>query len=579
MARALSARERSVGGPLPICWAEPAWSERRRIFIAGRRRLNYANWIARLAHLYGPRTAFVLDRPIDYPGFGGAALSYDDLERLVSQMAHALRTLGVGRGDRVAMITMNRIEMAFCNFAAARIGAIPVPMNFMLRPNEIDYIVRRSGAELLVCDRSVFDATIEDRSNVPSAKRWAMVGEEPAPDGVDSLRDLMRDAPDRVAPVEPASDDDVAILFFTSGTTGFPKGAMITHAGTMVGLRMHGRLFALSPTVKRRLALLVMPVAHAGGYAAMVLQLGVGAPAFFMSRFDPRAILDAVQRYRATMLSGTPAMYRMLLEAGARDFDLTSIDLWAGGADAFSDELVRTVRSLAARPGRLGRTRRPPFLRGYGMAEANSYVSTSPPFEAGDFCLGWVLPPVKHRIVNEDGRDVRDGAPGELLLRGPNVTKGYWNDAEATAAAVTPGGWFRTGDIVRRGKWRMLYFVERTHDIIKSGGYTIAAAELEHTLIEHPDVEHAAAVGIPDDLKGQRPVAAVVLRAGASATPEQILEWARGRIAPYKCPRRIFVMRDLPFTFSLKPKRNEVRARIAALLTAEQDADGGTALQ
>jgi long-chain acyl-CoA synthetase len=202
------------------------------------------------------------------------------------------------------------------------------------------------------------------------------------------------------------------------------------------------------------------------------------------------------------------------------------------------------------------------------MAEANSYVTQTPPFECGNACLGWVMPPVKFRIVDDDGRDVPRGAPGELLLRGPNITKLYWNDPEATAAAIR-NGWLHTGDVVRQGKWRMLYFVARTKEIIKSGGYKIAAAEIDQVLGQHPDVALAATVGVPDERKGERPMSAVVLRAAATTTASDLLDWARQRIAPYKCPRRIFIVDTIPFTFSMKPKRLEVRDRVIAMLEAE----------
>jgi acyl-CoA synthetase (AMP-forming)/AMP-acid ligase II len=560
------------GGPLQLNYSEPSWADRRRVFIGERDRFNYATWVDRLVDLYGDRTAFAVDRPIDYPGFTGDVISYRDVGRLVNRMAHALRALGVRRGDRVGMITINRIEMAFVNFAAGKLGAIPVPMNFMLRPSEIDYIMRTSGARLLVCDRTVFDAQIKSAGDVPAVKTWGMIGEEDAPEPLEALRTLMADAPDDFEPVEPDSDDEPALLFFTSGTTGFPKGAVLSHTAAMVGVRNHGRVYALSPRLRPQLSLLVMPVAHAGGYAAMLLQLALGTPAYFMSRFDPAAILDAIARHRITLFSGTPAMYRMLLDAGAREADLSSIRIWGGGADLFPDELISTFRGLAARPGRLGRPRKPMFIRGYGMAEANSYVTQTPPFECGDACLGWVMPPVKFRIVDEEGRDVPRGRPGELLLAGPNVTTQYWNNPEATADAIHDG-WLHTGDMVRQGKWRMLYFVARTKEIIKSGGYKIAAAEIDQVLTQHPDVEGAATVGIPDERKGERPMAAVVLRAGAAATPNDILDWARQRIAPYKCPRRIVFIDQIPFTFSMKPKRLEVRDRLIAMLEAEGGAE------
>ena len=556
------------GGPLRLNYSEPSWAERRRVFIRERDKLNFATWVDRLVDLYGERTAFALDKPIDYPGFSGDVLSYRDVGAMVNRMAHALLELGVRKGDRVGMITVNRIEMAFVNFAAGRIGAIPVPMNFMLRPSEIDYIMRRSGAEVLVTDRTVLDNTIGNVAEVPAVKTWAMIGEEDCPSPCVSMRELMADAPDRIEPVQPSSDEDIALLFFTSGTTGFPKGAVLTHRAAMVGVRNHGRVYALSPRLGRQLSLLVMPVAHAGGYAAMLLQLALGTPAFFMSRFDPASILDTIKRYGVTVFSGTPAMYRMLLDAGAREADLSSIRIWGGGADLFTDDLIKEFRSLAARPGPLGRTKKPMFIRGYGMAEANSYVTQTPPFECGDACVGWVMPPVKYRLVDEEGNDVPRGRPGELLLRGPTITREYWNDAEATAHAFE-NGWLRTGDVLRQGKWRMLYFVARSKEIIKTGGYKVAAAEIDEVLRGHPDVDQAATVGVPDATKGERPMAAVVLRAGSSTTAEQILEWAREQIAPYKCPRRIFLLDALPFTFSMKPKRLEVRDQILAILENE----------
>ncbi|HVL32832.1 MAG TPA: class I adenylate-forming enzyme family protein, partial [Actinomycetota bacterium] len=458
-------------GQVAINYAQPAWRERRRVFIRERDHLNYATFIDRICGLYGERTAFLLDRPLAYPGFSGDTMSFNDVARIVNRMAGALRALGVSKGDRVGLITMNRIEMAFCNFACGKIGALPVPMNFMLRPNEIEHIVQKAGIELVVADPLVWTNTIKDPSSVPSVKRWAMIGDQSPSDGVTALADAMRDVPDYIDPVQPSSDDDIALLFFTSGTTGFPKGAMLSHAAAMIGLRQHCKWASFAPRITDRLALLVMPVAHAAGYATMMLNLGLGTPAYFVSKFDTNVIFDKVEELGPTVFAGTPAMYRMLLAAGAARRNWRSVRVFGGGADAFDDELVRAVRNLARMRGRFGKGKLPWFIRGYGMAEANSYLAQTPPFEAGDNCCGWVMPPVKYRLVDEDGNDVRPGEAGELWIKGPNVTTGYWNDPEATAQAFSEDGWYRTGDILRRGKWRMLYFVGRSSDIIKSGGY------------------------------------------------------------------------------------------------------------
>jgi acyl-CoA synthetase (AMP-forming)/AMP-acid ligase II len=550
----------------PVDYTQPSFGERLRVLVRENNKLTYANFLDKLVGVYGRRTAFMLDRQIDYPGFSGDVLSYDDVGRLVNRMAHALRALGVRRGDRVGLITANRVEMAFCNFASAKLGAIPVPMNFMLRPNEIEHIVQKAGIELLVCDEVVFGNSIREPGNVPSVKRWAQIGDEPTADGVASMKELMRDAPDFIESVEPASMDDIAFIFFTSGTTGFPKGAMISHEGAMVGMRTTVRAAALSPRIPERFGLLVLPVAAAAGYTMLMLGLGLGTPGYFMSRFDVERIFHNVEDMRPTLFSGTPAMFRMLLAAGAADRDWSSVTTFGGGADAFDDELVSAVRNLSRRRGPFGIERRAFFIRGYGLAETNSHLAQTPPFEAGDNCCGWVMPPVKFRLVDEEGRDVPRGKPGELLVKGPNVLKGYWNDPEATKAALSDDGWFHTGDVLRQGKWRMLYFVGRSSDIIKSGGYKISATEVDQHLAAHPDVEHAATVGIPHPIKGERPFAAVKLRTGATTTEEDILAFARERIAPYKCPRAIVIMNDMPFTMSMKPKHREVKERLLAML-------------
>ena len=543
-----------------LVYSEPSWGSRLRRFWRDADGITLANLPDHLASLYGDRTVVRMASSslLGFPGLGDhVTVNYEQLADSVARTAGGLASLGVGRGDRVALMTMNRFEMLFVALAAARLGAIPVPLNYLLRPDEVDAITRRAEARVFVTDRAVFSGVLRDPSSVPTVKQWFVIDE---PIGGESLIDATM-ASEPVPPV-PVKESDPALIFFTSGTTGVPKGATLSHAAATVGGRYHGRVFALKPRMGRPLVLSVMPVAHVGGYAALITYMAIGWPILFCPQFDPAQILDLMEQWSVTAFTGTPAMYQMLLDAGAEDRDLTSVRVWGGGADAFSDDVVRRFRDASARRGPLGWKRRPMFIRGYGMAESNGYVAQSPPMPMGDRCVGWVMPPVRHRIVDQSGTDVPRGTPGQLLLAGPTIATNYWNDPETTTAHFNDG-WFQTGDVVQRGRLGMLYFVDRSRDMIKSGGYKIAAAEVDHVMEAHPSVLHAATVGLPHDQLGEEAVTAVVVRPGVELAEAELLRWVRTRLAGPKCPRRIVFVGSLPLTFSLKPKRREVQAMLA----------------
>lgn len=528
--------------------------------------MNLTDLPDRLASLYGERTAVrVLGPPLlAYPGLRNAtSVSYVQLADCVARIGGGLAVLGVRRGDRVALMTLNRFEMFLVAFGVARLGAIPVPLHYQLRPAEVDAILARLAATMLVTDRTVSAGM--PRSALSSEVKRVTIDDT---DG-ESLLAMAAAAP----PVSPArvKITEPALIFFSSGTTGAPKGATLSHAAAVVGAKYHGRLFALRPRMGRPLVLAAMPVAHVGGYAAMLTYLAVGWPILFCPYFIPSRLLGVMERWRVTAFTGTPSMYRLLLQAGAADRDLSSMRIWAGGADAFSDDLVRRFRDMATRRGPFGLRRRPMFIRGYGMAEANGYVAQTPPFPVGDRCIGWIMPPVKYRIVNDAGNDAPPGTEGELLLSGPTIAVNYWNDEDETAAHFRDG-WFWTGDIVRRGRWGMLYFEDRARDTIKSGGFKIAAAEIDNVLEAHPAVLHAATVGLPHGQLGEQAVSAVVVQDGADIREEDLMRWARARLASPKCPRTIVFVPSLPLTFTDKPRRREVRA----MLASRNDVNGDT---
>ncbi len=551
----------------------PAW-RKWRTFVASPGSVTMATFTDALAEVYEDRSAFLLDKPIEASWFSGNVISYRQLNRFVRRAADLLAKLGVKHGDRVALATSNRIEIAIVEFGAQRLGAVPVPINYMLTQGEIRQLVERCGARVMVTDRSVFDGTIRDVAALPSIERWVMVTNKATPAGVDSFDALMSAASEDRAPALVASDDP-AVIFFTAGTTGLPKGAVLTSGGLMSGFLRYARIAALTPTSTSHLALLVMPLAHTGGHQNLLIQLALARPCLVMGRFDPAAILDFIERYRCTMFAGIPAMYRMLLEAGARERDLSSIRVWGGGGDAFPEELVRTFRQLTAR--QTGPFRHEAaFITGYGLAETAGQVSISiTPFLAGgDACVGFFLPGVKWRLVDERGRDVPKGEVGELWVKTHGLMKEYWNDPEGTAKAITPDGWFRTGDLLKRGGPFRAHFVAREKDMIKVGGYSVFPAEVEKELASHPDVERCVVVGLPHATKGELPVAAVVRRDGAHATEDELLAWSEQRIAAYRRPRRVVFLDSIPENFAMKPLRLHVKKQLLEMgVVAESRAD------
>ncbi len=536
-------------------WLPPYLPKFRKL-VLNNREFTTSNFIDKLADAYQDRPAFYVDKPLNYSFFKGDEIDYKTLLRFVNRIGNALLKMGAGPGDRIALITMNRLELAFAEYAAMKIGCIPVPFNFLLKVNELQYQVGNCGAKILFTDRPVFENTIRDRSNLPSIEKWIMVTSRDVPEGFFSLDEIMRDSSDELEPYAGFNPDDVGIIFYTSGTTGLPKGAALSKRGVLYPIRRYSAISAAIPFNRNQLALLVMPIAHSGGNQNMMLLLSIGIPMMFVGRFSPDGILEMIEKYKATFFAGIPTMYRMLLAAGANERDLTSINVWGGGADFFSNELVETFREMSSRR-RFGVKIKPAFIRGYGLAETNSTLTVTPPWAAGEGCIGWLYPGFEYRIIDEDGKDVPRGEAGELIVRGPTILKEYWQDPEKTGKAVRDG-WFYTGDQVRQGRYRLLYFLDRGKDIIKCSGWPIYPTELERTIEQHPEVDRACVIGVPDEVKGQLPIAMVTVKPGKDASPEELYNWARERISAYKCPRYFVVIDKLPMTISLKTRKVEL---------------------
>lgn len=495
---------------------------RERAALLLRRDLSLGTVMDRLATVHG-------GRPLVTEAEGGPALTYDDAAERVRAWAGGIAAR-TQPGDVVVVATPNGYEQLLLCLAAARAGTLPAPVNDQMRPDEVRHVVEDSGATVVIRSASELDA----------------------------------DAP--IADAHPVDPGDVAALFYTSGTTGSPKGAALSHRA-LVGQVATAALWPAR--LHRDEAVIALPVAHIMGFVVLLGLAVAGIPTYQLPRFHPVKVLDAIEQRRATMFVGVPAMFRMLEEAGADDRDLTSVRLWASSADAMPSELAERFKRRGATMsiplvGALGQAT---FAESYGMVEVGGGVAAkvSLPYLSrrsgplGD-AVGFPLPGYEMRVVDEGGEVVPKGVVGELQVKGPGVLRSYWGDAAATSSVLTDDGWLRTGDLARTGALGLVSFEGRSKHVIKHGGYSVYALEVEQALDEHPDVLEAAVVGLPDERLGELPVAVVRLRPGATLEDAQLAAFATERLADYKVPKRFVVADDLPRTGTNKVQKQELLA-------------------
>lgn len=486
-----------------------------RVALARSRDVALGTLLEGLASVRGPR------RLVEEPD--GWSLTYGQAAELVARASGSLRR-DVARGDRVVVSTPNGYRMFLACLAVARAGGVAVPVNPRMAGDEIAYVVTDAGARLRI----------------------------------DDLDALTGGASARAVNVDP---DDVAVLFYTSGTTGRPKGAQLTHRA-LIG---HARLGALVPeSLLHHGCVSGMPVAHVAGFTTLLMLASAGIPLYLLTHFRPTDALDAIERRRPMMFVGVPAMYRMMLEAGAEARDLSSVRIWSSGADMLPIDIVERFRRMGAAltvPGLRRAVGRATFVDGYGMVELGGGVGVRvfPPIPLPGSGLLRPIEGHRFRIVDDD-RDVARGQIGELLVKGPNVMRGYHGDDDATADVFTADGWLRTGDLARERGFGFYELTGRKKDVVKHGGYSVFPVEVERALEEHPAIAEAAVLGLPDDRKGEVPAAAVRLVSGAACTEDEIRTFVAARLSDYKVPQRVIFLDELPRTGTEKVRKTELRA-------------------
>ena len=463
-------------------------------------------------------------------------LTYAALDEASARVAALLIGRGIEPDQPVGLMLPNIPEFAVLYYGILRAGAVVVPMNPLLKEREIAYALTDAGAPLLF-------ATAASEPHAGAGAGAAGAGLVLVDEGFVAQLAAHRPAPDLVA----RADDDLALVLFTSGTTGHPKGAELTHANLRHNATVVATtLFMIEPD---DVVLGCLPLFHSFGQTcALNATLGSGACITLIPRFDPATVMSTMERDRATVFVGVPTMYSTLLRAraDAPSVDVSTLRLGVSGGAALP---VQVLQEFEAGFGA-------PVIEGYGLSETSPvacFNHPDRPRKAGS--IGTPVAGVEMRLVDEAGQDVAPGEVGEVAIRGHNVMRGYRNRPEATQEAV-PDGWFRSGDLARQDDDGYFFIVDRKKDLIIRGGFNVYPREIEEVLYQHPAVAEAAVVGIPHADLGEEIGAAVALRGEAGV--DEIREFVRDRLAAYKYPRRVWVVDALPKGPTGKILRREV---------------------
>ena len=469
----------------------------------------------------------------------GAVLSHAELDQASAHAAAWLRKVGVRPGDRVGLLAPNVPAFAVHYYAILRAGAVVVPMNPLLKAREVEYYLTDSGARLLLAWQDF----------ATEAHKGAQAVDVPClsiADALDATGLAAADTPPDVVARDPS---DTAVLLYTSGTTGHPKGAELTHANlirntevtrsTLLQLTEHDVVFG------------GLPLFHSfGQVVGLNCAIAAGACLTLLPRFDAAKALQIIERDQVTAFLGVPTMYAALLAVpDATRYDAGSLRVCISGGAALPVEILQRFEAAFACT----------VLEGYGLSETSPVACFNHPGRPRKpGTIGTPIAGVELRVVDEDGAESPDGTPGEIAIRGHNVMKGYWQRPEATAEAI-PDGWLRTGDVGVRDADGYYRIVDRKKDLIIRGGFNVYPREIEEVLYEHPAVAEAAVIGMPHAAHGEEVAAVVALKPGADTGPDELREFVRNQVAAYKYPRHVWIVDALPKGPTGKILKREIR--------------------
>jgi long-chain acyl-CoA synthetase len=460
-------------------------------------------------------------------------VSYGLLNEASARVAALLADKGVGPGDRVGIMLPNVPYFALVYYGVLRLGAVVVPMNVLLKRREVDFYLGDSGAEQAFVWND-FAAEAPDHAILVKPGDFEQL--------LGGVQEPRRDVVER-------ADDDTAVILYTSGTTGTPKGAELTHGNLLRNAKESQALF---DTSAEDVVFGGLPLFHSFGQTcALNATVAGGAMLTLLPRFDAGKALRILERDRVTIFEGVPTMFSALLHHPDKDkIDASSLRVCVSGGSALPVEVLRAFEEQFGCK----------VLEGYGLSETSpvaSFNHPDRPQKPGS--IGTPLNGVEMKVVDDDGHDLPSGEVGEIVIRGHNVMKGYWQRPDATEEAIKDG-WFHTGDMARIDEDGYFFIVDRKKDMIIRGGYNVYPREIEEVLYEHPAVREAAVLGIPHDDLGEEIGAAVALKEGASVTAEELRDYVKAQVAAYKYPRSIWFVDDLPKGPTGKILKREISA-------------------
>ena len=455
-----------------------------------------------------------------------AVITYSELDEATARVAGLLRDRGVEPGDRVGIMLPNVPQFAFAYYGVLRAGGVIVPMNVLLKQREVEFYLGDSEAKVIFAWHEFADAA------EPGA---AAVGAECILVEPVSFGRLLASAKP-VGEVVDRAADDTAVILYTSGTTGKPKGAELTHSNLAINADVSKALFSLG---HEDVILGALPLFHAFGQTCgLNTAVSAGASLTLIPRFSADAALAAIERDRVTVFEGVPTMFSALLNHPERGrFDVSTLRVCVSGGAALP---VEVLRGFEAAFGCV-------ILEGYGLSETSPVACFNhPDRERKPGSIGTPIEGVEMRLVDDHRDEVVPGEVGEIAIRGHNVMKGYWNRPEATADAIDPAGWFYSGDIARVDDDGCYFIVDRKKELIIRGGYNVYPREIEEVLYEHPAVREAAVIGVPHAELGEEVGAAVALKPGEQITESEIRDHVKANVAAYKYPRHVWFVDELP---------------------------------